>query len=143
MNRVFLIGNLGKDPELRVTPTGVQVCQFTLATSEKRRDSTTEQLVDHTEWHNVVTFGKTAELCSRYLKKGSQVFIEGRIQSRKWQDSQGQNRVTYEIVATGVRFLARTQAKEMDENSRDEEILRALSNADDLETVESDEEIPF
>ncbi len=140
MNRVFLIGNLGKNPELKITPSGVQVCQFSLATSEKRRDPTTDQIVDITEWHNIVAFGKTAELCSRYLKKGSQVFVEGKIQSRKWQDSQGQTRTSVEIIASNVRFLSRNQ-EQPEEFSKDEEILRALQAADELGDPE--EEIPF
>ncbi len=140
MNRVFLIGNLGKNPELKITPSGVQVCQFSLATSEKRRDPTTDQIVDITEWHNIVAFGKTAELCSRYLKKGSQVFVEGKIQSRKWQDAQGQTRTSVEIIASNVRFLSRNQ-EQPEEFSKDEEILRALQAADELGDPE--EEIPF
>ncbi|MCS6961475.1 MAG: single-stranded DNA-binding protein [Deltaproteobacteria bacterium] len=143
LNKVFLVGYLGKDPELRVTPSGVQVCQFTLATSEKRRDPTTSQLVDHTEWHNIVVFGKTAESCSRYLKKGSQVFVEGKIQTRKWQDQNGLQRSTTEILATGVRFLSKAGAKEAEEISKDEEVLRALQNADEIEQDQFDEELPF
>lgn len=143
INKVILLGNLGKDPELRVTPTGVQVCQFSLATSEKRREPTTQQLVDHTEWHNIVTFGKTAELCSKYLKKGSQIYLEGKIQTRRWQDQNGQTRYTTEIIANNVKFLSRLSDKPGDDLDKDEEILQALQNADDLDIPNVEDDIPF
>jgi single-strand DNA-binding protein len=142
MNKIFLIGNLGRDPELRVTPTGVQVCTFTLATGERRKDPTTSQWVDHTEWHNVICFGKAAELCSKYLKKGSQVFVEGRLQTRKWVDQSGVQRQTTEVVASNVRFLSRASATEPS-FSEDDEILKSLQTAESLEPLTDEEEIPF
>lgn len=104
VNKAILIGNLGRDPELRYTNNQTAVCTLNLATGERRKDAS-GQWVDHTEWHNVVVFGKTAENCTNYLKKGREVFIEGRIQTRKWQDKEGKDRYTTEIVANNVQFL--------------------------------------
>lgn len=104
VNKVILLGNLGKDPELRYTTQQLPVCTFTLATGERRKDGT-GNWTDHTEWHTVVAFGKTAELCSNYLKKGRQVFLEGRIQTRKWQDKEGKDRYSTEIIANNVQFV--------------------------------------
>jgi single-strand DNA-binding protein len=104
LNKVMLLGNLGKDPEVRYTPQQMAICQFSLATGERKKD-TNGQWVDHTEWHNIVVFGKTAENCARFLKKGRQAFIEGRIRTRKWQDKEGKDRYTTEIVANSVQFV--------------------------------------
>jgi single-strand DNA-binding protein len=104
INKVILLGNLGKDPEMRATASGMQVARFSLATSERRKDQSGQQ-VEHTEWHNIVSFGKTAELCQRYLKKGRQVFIEGRIRTNKWQDKEGKDRYTTEIICDNVQFI--------------------------------------
>lgn len=103
INKAILVGNLGKDPELRYTPNQTAVCSFSVATTEKRKEGNTWK--DQTEWHNIVTFGKTAENCKNYLKKGRQVFVEGRIQTRKWQDKEGKDRYTTEIIANTVQFL--------------------------------------
>ena len=104
VNKVILLGNLGKDPELRYTPSQVPVCSFSLATSERRKDSN-GQWSDHTEWHNVIAFGKTAENCANFLKKGRQVYIEGKIQTRKWQDKEGKDQYTTEIIGNTVQFV--------------------------------------
>jgi single-strand DNA-binding protein len=105
VNKVLLLGNLGADPELRYTPSGQAVANFNLATSERvQKDGNWE---DRTEWHRVVVWGKLAERCNEYLKKGSSVFLEGRIQTRKWQDREGADRYTTEIVAFSVQFLSR------------------------------------
>lgn len=103
-NRVFLLGNLGKDPELRYTPTQQSVCTFSLATSEQRRSAEGEK-TEHTEWHNVVVWGKQAENCKKYLSKGRTALIEGRIQTRKWQDQQGATKYMTEIIANNVQFI--------------------------------------
>jgi len=105
VNKVILVGNLGKDPEIRYTNNQMSVCNFSLATGERRKDAS-GNWTEHTEWHRVVTFGKTAENCSNYLKKGSQVFIDGRIQTNKWQDKEGKDRYTTEIIANNVQFLS-------------------------------------
>jgi single-strand DNA-binding protein len=103
VNKAILLGRLGADPELRYTPSGQAVANFNLATNERvQRDGTWE---DRTEWHRVVVWGKLAERCNQYLKKGNQVYLEGRIQTRKWQDRDGGDRYTTEIVAFTVQFL--------------------------------------
>ncbi|GAB4266760.1 MAG: single-stranded DNA-binding protein [Deferrisomatales bacterium] len=112
VNKAILIGNLGKDPELRYTQSGSAVANFTLATTERRKQG--DEWGDHTEWHNIVVFGKTAERCNQYLQKGSQVYLEGRIQTRKWEDRDGNTRYTTEIVAFDVQFLGRTRGPEQE-----------------------------
>lgn len=104
INKVILIGNLGKDPELRYTQSQTAVCSFSLATSERRKDAS-GQWSDHTEWHNVIAFGKTAENTANFLKKGRQCYVEGRIQTRKWQDKEGKDRYTTEIIANTIQFI--------------------------------------
>ncbi|EGT3624022.1 single-stranded DNA-binding protein [Morganella morganii] len=98
VNKVILIGNLGQDPEVRYMPNGGAVTNITLATSESWRDKQTGEMKEKTEWHRVVIFGKLAEIAGEYLKKGSQVYIEGSLQTRKWQDQSGQERYTTEVV---------------------------------------------
>lgn len=98
INKVILIGNLGQDPEVRYMPNGGAVANLTLATSESWRDKQTGEQKERTEWHRVVIFGKLAEVAAEYLKKGSQVYIEGSLQTRKWQDQSGQDRYTTEVV---------------------------------------------
>ncbi|EMA4784805.1 single-stranded DNA-binding protein [Providencia rettgeri] len=98
VNKVILIGNLGQDPEIRYMPNGGAVANLTLATSESWRDKQTGEMREKTEWHRVVIFGKLAEVAGEYLKKGSQVYIEGSLQTRKWQDLSGQDRYTTEVV---------------------------------------------
>ncbi len=98
INKVILIGNLGADPETRFTPSGNAVANLNVATDESYKDRQTGQMVPRTEWHRVVMFGKLAEVAGQYLRKGSKVYLEGRLQTRKWQDQQGQDRYTTEIV---------------------------------------------
>ncbi|MCX5853836.1 MAG: single-stranded DNA-binding protein [Deltaproteobacteria bacterium] len=104
VNKVLLIGRLGKDPEVRYTPDGMMVTNFSMATDEQRKDKN-GQKVQRTEWHRIVTFGKLAEICSSYLSKGKLIFIEGRIQSRSWEDKDGNKRTTTEIVAANMQML--------------------------------------
>ncbi len=104
INKVILVGRLGKDPEVRFTPSGQAVAKFTVATTEKWRDQQ-GQMQERTEWHNIVVWGKQAETCGQYLSKGRQVFIEGRIQSRSYDDKDGNKRYITEIVAQNVKFL--------------------------------------
>lgn len=102
VNKVILVGNLGKDPEVRYMPNGNAVANITLATSESWRDKATGEQKEKTEWHRVVLFGKLAEIAGEYLKKGSQVYIEGQLQTRKWQDqNSGQDRYSTEVVVQG------------------------------------------
>lgn len=105
LNKVMLIGNLGKDPELRYTASGQAVCDFNVATSENFTDRE-GQKQERTEWHRVVVWARQAENCKRYLSKGSKVFVEGRLQTREWDDKTGTKRYTTEVVAQNVRFLS-------------------------------------
>ncbi|EKF9578289.1 single-stranded DNA-binding protein [Vibrio cholerae] len=98
VNKVILIGNLGQDPEVRYMPSGGAVANITIATSETWRDKATGEQKEKTEWHRVTIYGKLAEVCGECLRKGSQVYIEGQLQTRKWQDQNGQDRYTTEVV---------------------------------------------
>ncbi len=104
INKVILVGNLGKDPELRYTPSGVPVATFSLATSERFKDRNGQQQ-EKTEWHNVVAWRQLAEICGKYLHKGKQVYIEGKIQTRKYQDRDGNDRYMTEIIADQMQML--------------------------------------
>lgn len=105
INKVILIGNLGQDPDARFTAQGSTVTNLNLATDESYKDKQTGQMVPKTEWHRVVLFNRLAEIAKDYLRKGSKVYIEGRLQTRKWQDQQGQDRYTTEIVANELQML--------------------------------------
>ena len=105
VNKVILIGNLGQDPEVRYMPNGNAVANVTIATSESWKDKNTGEQQERTEWHRVVFFRRLAEIASEYLKKGSKVYVEGRLQTRKWQDKEGQDRYTTEIVADKLQML--------------------------------------
>ena len=104
VNKVILVGRLGRDPETRYTGGGQAVANFSVATDETYKDKSGERQ-KRTEWHKIVVWGKQAEIAQQYLKKGSLIFIEGRIQSREWQDKEGQKRTSFEIVATNFRML--------------------------------------
>ena len=105
INKVILIGNLGQDPEVKFMPNGNAVTNVTIATSESWKDKNTGEQVDKTEWHRVVFFRRLAEIAGEYLKKGSKVYIEGKLQTRKWQDQSGNDRYTTEIVANEMQML--------------------------------------
>ncbi len=98
VNKVILVGNLGQDPDVRYTADGRAITNISVATTDSWKDKNTGERQDRTEWHRVVFFGKLAEIAAEYLKKGSQVYIEGRLQTRKWQDKSGQDRYTTEVV---------------------------------------------
>ena len=104
VNKAILIGNLGKDPEVRYMPSGEAIANITLATTDTWKDKSGEKQ-ERTEWHRVSFFGRQAEVVGEYLKKGSQIYVEGRIQTRKWQDKEGQDRYTTEIVADRMQML--------------------------------------
>lgn len=104
VNRVILLGNLGRDPEIRFTNSGQAVCNFSVATNESWTDKD-GQKKERTEWHKVVVWGKLGELCGEYLKKGRQVFIEGKLQTREWTDKENKKNYTTEIVAQNVQFI--------------------------------------
>ena len=105
INKVILVGNLGADPETRYMPSGSAVTNLRLATNERRKDKQTGEFTDITEWHRVVLFDKLAEVAAEYLRKGSQVYIEGKIRTNKWQDRDGNDRWTTEIIANEMQML--------------------------------------
>jgi single-strand DNA-binding protein len=105
VNKVILVGNLGRDPETRYMPDGAAITNASLATSYQWNDKTSGEKKEETEWHRVVFRGKLAEIAGEYLKKGSQVYVEGRLRTRKWQDKEGQDRYTTEIVADRMQML--------------------------------------
>jgi single-strand DNA-binding protein len=105
VNKVILIGNLGRDPELRYTPGGQPVANFSIATSESWNKKDGSGREERTEWHRIVAWGRTAELCAQYLSKGRTVYIEGRLQTREWENKEGQKQRTTEIVANTVQFI--------------------------------------
>ena len=108
INKAIIVGNLGKDPEVRFTPSGVAVCNFTVATSESWKDKEGNKQ-EKTEWHNVVAFGKLAEICGEYLKKGKQVYIEGRLQTDKYEKN-GETRYSTKIVARVMKMLGHKES---------------------------------
>ena len=105
INKVILVGNLGNDPEVRATASGSRVATISIATSESWTDKNTGQKQEKTEWHRVVFFNRLAEIVEQYLTKGSQVYVEGRLQTRKWQDQNGQDKYTTEVVANEMQML--------------------------------------
>ena len=105
VNKVILVGNLGKDPEVRYTADGAAIANITLATTDTWKDKTSGEKKEATEWHRVAFFGKLAEIAGQYLKKGRSVYVEGRIRTRKWQDKEGQDRYTTEIIADQMQML--------------------------------------
>ncbi len=106
VNKVILIGNLGRDPEVRYTPNGLAVANIAIATTEQWKDKQTSETQERTEWHRVVFYGRLAEIVGEYLRKGSKIFVEGRLQTRKWQDrNTNQDRYTTEIIADSLQML--------------------------------------
>jgi single-strand DNA-binding protein len=105
VNKAIIVGHLGKDPESRYMPNGKAVANFSVATSEKWKDKQTGEDREKTEWHSIVVFDKLAEICAEYLKKGAPVYLEGKLQTRKWQDKEGRDRYTTEIVADQMQML--------------------------------------
>ncbi len=105
INKAILVGNLGADPEIRYTQSGTQVATFNIATTEKWKGQD-GMMQENTEWHRIVVFGRLAEICGEYLNKGARVYIEGKIQTRKWQDQNGNDRYTTEILAREMKMLS-------------------------------------
>ncbi|GIV58708.1 MAG: single-stranded DNA-binding protein [Rhodothermaceae bacterium] len=154
VNKVILIGNLGQDPELRYTGGGTAVCNMRLATNESYKDAD-GQWVERTEWHNVVAWGRLAEICNEYLKKGSQVYFEGSLQTRSWEDRDGNTRYTTEIKAREMMILggrdADPDAFEATRHASQSAPARPKPQArpqpqaapDDDYTFDPDDELPF
>ena len=135
VNKVILIGNLGKDPELRYLPSGQSVAKFSLATGMRWKDKN-GQLQDRTDWHNIVVFGRTAEVCNEYLKKGSPIYLEGRIQTRSYDDRDGNKRWITEIIAQSVNMLGKKDETEV-------EVPEAADQPPDEEGKGTDDDLPF
>jgi single-strand DNA-binding protein len=105
VNKVILIGRLGREPEVRYTPSGTAVANFSLATSEEWKDKNTGEKQERTEWHKIVAWRRLGEICGEYLHKGSQIYIEGRLQTREWEDRDGNRRFTTEVIAQNMQML--------------------------------------
>lgn len=146
VNKVILIGNLGRDPEVRYMPSGDAMVNISLATTDKWKDKKSGEPQERTEWHRIVIFGKQAEIAGEYLKKGSPAYFEGRLQTRKWTDKEGQDRYTTEIVADRMQMLGSrsggsARAMPDDEapaSSRPASTAQQAGGIDDLE-----DDIPF
>ena len=147
VNKVIVVGNLGKDPESRFMPDGKAVCNFSVATTDTWKDKATGEKKVATEWHRISTFGRLAEICGEYLKKGSQVYIEGKLRTRKWQDKEGQDRYTTEIIADAMQMLGSRSgmgsgdSREMREPAASAESRPAKKPAGQFQDM--DDDIPF
>lgn len=139
INKVILLGNIGKDPEVRSLESGVKVATFSLATSETFKHRQTGEKVTNTEWHNVVMWRQLAEIAEKYLAKGMQVYIEGKLRTRQWQDKNGDTRYTTEIVADNLQMLGNKQSNQQ---SASNEFSNANSNVSDNAPAE-DDDLPF
>ena len=147
VNKVILVGNLGRDPETKYMPDGAAITNVSIATSYQRTDKASGQKTEETEWHRVVFFSRLAEIAGEYLKKGSQIYIEGRIRTRKWQDREGQDRYTTEIVANEMQMLGGRGGGERNMGAPDRSRERSEEPAPRAEAAgvaESfDDDIPF
>lgn len=143
INKVIVLGRLGQDPEVRYTPSGQAVANFSVATSDVWLDKQSGERQEKTEWHRIVVWGKLAELCKDYLSKGRQVFIEGKIQTRSWNDKNDQKRYITEVVAQNIQFVDHSHKN--DSNKTDQE--QSKQNYENIQTDNnnfiSDEDIPF
>lgn len=140
INKVILVGRLGADPEIRYTANKDAIANFSLATTEKRKNAD-GQYSDYTEWHKIVCFGKLGELARDYLKKGRQVYLEGKLRTTKWQDKEGKDRYTTEIVVATLEFLG---AKNQEAEPAFDNPFADLKTADSLITsASSEDDIPF
>jgi single-strand DNA-binding protein len=144
VNKVILIGNLGKDPDLRYTPGGAAVVNFPIATNERWKDKN-GQPQERTEWHNIVLWGRLAEIANDYLKKGSSVYIEGRLQTRSWDDRDGNKRYTTEVVGNQMQMLGRQAdaGDRMPEEKAKEDLGAEPGPESEGGTDEVDDDLPF
>ena len=126
VNKVILLGNLGRDPELRFMPNGDAVCNFSIATTDSWKDKAGEKQ-ERTEWHNIVMYRKLAEIAGEYLKKGSSIYVEGRLQTRKWQTKEGQDRYTTEVIADSMQMLGGRSSASQGDKSSDENFSQGSS----------------
>lgn len=140
VNKVILIGNLGSDPELRYTPQGSAVANFSVATNEVWTNKEGKK-EERTEWHKIVVWGKQAETCNTYLKKGKQVYIEGSIRQRSWEDKEGNKRYTTEIIAQSIKFLGRAEGATA--QTQKEDVPASFDEVFASTTPTKDEDVPF
>ena len=140
INKVIIVGNLGADPDSRAMPSGNAVTNISVATSESWNDRDTGEKQEKTEWHRVVFFNRLAEIAAQYLKKGSQVYVEGKLQTRKWEDKEGNERWTTEVVANQMQMLGDRMSNDM---SNDNASSSQSSSNNDFSTDEFDDDIPF
>ena len=143
VNKVILVGNLGADPETRYLPSGDPVTNLRLATTDSWKDKASGEKKEATEWHRVVLFRRLAEVAGQYLKKGSQVYIEGRIRTRKWQDKDGQERYTTEIEANEMKMLGGKSDRSESAQSQQKQEQRNAQGAPKTSFEDMDDEIPF
>lgn len=144
INRVILVGNLGQDPEIRYMPNGNTVANFSVATSESWKDKQTGEQKDRTEWHRVVVFGKLAEIAGEYVKKGTQIYLEGQLQTRKWQDQSGADRYTTEVVINPLGgTLQILGARSVDSNQQQSSQPNNRPAPKDEPPMDFDDSIPF
>ena len=145
VNKAILVGHLGRDPEIRYTAGGDAVANLNIATTDSWRDKQTGENTERTEWHRVVMFRRLAEIAGEYLKKGSQVYIEGRLQTRKWQDQNGQDRYTTEIVAGEMQMLGSRAGGGVQPSNPmpDRATASAPAAADEAPMGDFDDDIPF
>ncbi|GIT36597.1 MAG: hypothetical protein Ct9H300mP6_04650 [Gammaproteobacteria bacterium] len=140
INKVIIVGNLGADPDSRAMPSGNAVTNISVATSESWNDRETGEKQEKTEWHRVVFFNRLAEIAAQYLKKGSQVYVEGKLQTRKWEDKEGNERWTTEVVANQMQMLGDRMSNDM---SNDNASSSQSSSDNDFSTDDFDDDIPF
>tara|TARA_B110000037_G_C16866879_1_gene402414 strand:- start:6 stop:476 length:471 start_codon:yes stop_codon:yes gene_type:complete len=153
VNKVMLLGNLGRDPEVRTFPNGDSVCNFSIATSTSWKDKASGEKKEKTEWHNIVMYRKLAEIAGEYLKKGSSVFVEGSLQTRKWQTKEGQDRYTTEVVADTMQMLGGKDSRTSETSNSDDNFNQEPTrvNTNEVKTSSSgeptlelpDDDIPF
>ena len=147
VNKVILVGNLGKDPDVRYLPNGDAVANITVATSETWKDKASGEKRESTEWHRVVFYRRLAEIVSQYLKKGSSVYLEGRLRTRKWTDKEGQDRYTTEIEATDMKMLGSRQGSggetSFDSGRQDAPPARSAPAKKAPDFNDMDDDIPF
>ncbi|MEY3724269.1 MAG: hypothetical protein RLZZ365_204 [Pseudomonadota bacterium] len=144
VNKVIIVGNVGRDPETRYMPSGDAVTNISVATSDRYKDKQTGEMKENTEWHRIAFFGKLAEIAGQYLKKGSQVYVEGRLRTRKWTDQSGQEKYSTEIIADSMQMLGARMAGSGEESSAGRSKAAESSSSPSASALDAmDDDIPF
>ena len=144
VNKVIIVGNVGRDPETRYMPSGDAVTNISVATSDRYKDKQTGEMKENTEWHRIAFFGKLAEIAGQYLKKGSQVYVEGRLRTRKWTDQSGQEKYSTEIIADSMQMLGARMAGPGEESSSGRSKPAESSSSPGASALDAmDDDIPF